>query len=159
MLIESDTNYPPFGGHTVRAEADILNKLQSKAIRIVYDCLRSGDAWRHNNECIETITSLYEKSTLRQCYKQHMGLLPKTVAENTMPKLNLKQLQNKITRPSLNTMYNYEQHLDDTPFKKHCTKTWNKMPLQLKSIPYTLNKTSALSAINATIKVRKDKVF
>ena len=88
-----------------------------------------------------------------------MGLLPKTVAENTMPKLNLKQLQNKITRPSLNTMYNYEQHLDDTPFKKHCTKTWNKMPLQLKSIPYTLNKTSALSAINATIKVRKDKVF
>jgi hypothetical protein len=144
-------------GHTVTAESDILNKLQSKALRIIFDCLRSGDAWRHNNECIETITSLYEKSTLRQCYKQHMGLLPKTVAENTMPKLNLKQLQNKITRPSLNTMYNYEQNLHDTPFKKHCTKTWNKMPLELKCIPYTLNKTSALSTIKAIIKTRKDQ--
>jgi len=145
-------------GHTVTSESDILNKLQSKALRIIFDCLRSGDAWRHNNECIETITSLYEKSTLRQCYKQHMGLLPKAFAENTMPKLNLKQLQNKITRPSLNTMYNYEQHiLHDSPFKKHCTKTWNKMPLELKSIPYTLNKTSALSTIKTTIRTRKDQ--
>ena len=144
-------------GHTIRADSDILNKLQSKALRIIFDCLRSGDAWRHNNDRIETITSLYDKATLRQCYKQHMELLPTTFAQTIMPKLNLQQLQNKITRPSLNTMYNYEQHVQDSPFKKQCTRTWNKMPLELKSIPYTLNKTNALQAISTTIKTQKER--
>ena len=74
-----------------------------------------------------------------------------------MPKLNLQQLQNKITRPSLNTMYNYEQHVHDSTFQRQCTRTWNKMPLELKSIPYTLNKTSALQTISTIIKTQKDK--
>ena len=93
------------------------------------------------------------------CYKQHMGLLPEGFTDSIMPKLNLQQLQNKITRPSLNTMYNYEQHLHDTPFGKHCTNTWNNMTLEDKSIPYTLNKSNALSAINKTIRTQKNKAF
>ena len=146
-------------GHTVRAESDILNKIQAKALRIIFDCQRSGDAWRHNNDRIDNITLLYQKTTLRQCYKQHMGLLPEGFTDSIMPKLNLQQLQNKITRPSLNTMYNYEQHLHDTPFGKHCTNTWNNMTLEDKSIPYTLNKSNALSAINKTIRTQKNKAF
>ena len=135
-------------GHTVQAESDILNKLQSKALRTVFDCKRSGDAWRHNNKCIEPISALYEKTIIRQCYKHHMELLPPIFAETIMPTMNLKQLQNKITRPSLNTMYNYEQHLKkDSPYKKNCSKAWNDLKLEEKSIPYTHNKTNTLKAI------------
>ena len=138
-------------GHTVQAESDILNKLQSKALRTIFDCKRSGDAWRHNNKRIEPVTALYEKTIIRQCNKHHMELLPPTFAERIMPTMNLKQLQNKITRPSLNTMYNYEQHLQDSPFKKNCSKAWNDLKLEQKSIPYTHDKTNTLKAISTTI--------
>jgi len=135
-------------GHTVKAEADILNKLQSKTLRIIFDCKRSDDAWRHNNECIETVPALYEKVITRQCYKHHMELLPSAFSETIMPKLNLSQLQNRITRPSLTTMYNYEQHPKDSPFKKNCSKIWNNLTLERKSIPYTHKTTEALKAIS-----------
>ena len=80
-----------------------------------------------------------------------MELLPPRFAERIMPTMNLKQLQNKITRPSLNTMYNYEQHLQDSPFKKNCSKAWNDQKLEQKSIPYTHDKTNTLKAISTTI--------
>ena len=35
-------------GHTLSSKLDILNKLQSKALRILFNCKRSEDAWRHS---------------------------------------------------------------------------------------------------------------
>ena len=102
------------------------------------------------------VQALYEKAIKRQRYKHHMMLLPSTFAETIMPKLNLSQLQNKITRPSLNTMYNYEQHPKDTPFKKNCSKIWNNQTLEHKSIPYTNKKTEALKTISTILNNNKN---
>ena len=40
-------------GHSVKSEKYILLRLQSKVLRIIFDCKRSGDAWIHNNYQID----------------------------------------------------------------------------------------------------------
>ena len=46
-------------GHTIQSNNDILVKLQSKIVRILLDCARSQDAWRHCNGHIISIHNLY----------------------------------------------------------------------------------------------------
>ena len=63
-------------------------------------------------------------------------------SENIMPELNINQLENKITRISLNDMYNYKkcQNIDRTKFKSSCIKTWNNLSMDLKVLPYSSGK-------------------
>ena len=134
-------------GHSVKSDTDTLVRLQSKVLRIVFNCKRSDDAWRHNKGCIDTITTLYEKVIKKQCYKHHMGLLPTPFSDNIMPEFNLSQLQYKLTRTSLNNMYDYKQPLKDSIFKTNCSTIWNSQPLEFKSIPYCTDKINAHKSI------------
>ena len=47
-------------GHTIKSDIDLLVKLQSKIVRILLDCARSEDAWRHCNGRITSIQNLYK---------------------------------------------------------------------------------------------------
>ena len=59
-----------------------------------------------------------------------------------MPELNINQLENKITRISLNDMSNYKkcQNIHKTHFKTSCIKNWNKLTMDLKVLPYSSGK-------------------
>ena len=138
-------------GHTIKAKGDILNKLQSKVLKIVFDCKRSEDAWRHNNGRIDPIPILYEKVLKRQCYKHHLDLLPATFSEEIMPQFNFSQMQNKITKSSLNSMYDYKKSTSGYIFKHNCSKIWNNQPLHQKSIPYCSEKHQAIRIMMSTI--------
>ena len=96
-------------GHSLKSEADILVKLQSKVLRIIYYCKRSDDAWRNNNCQIKSVNELYELAIGKICLKHHLGLLSKSFACDVMPHYNIDQLSNKITRVSLCQMYNYRK--------------------------------------------------
>ena len=76
------------------------------------------------------------------CMKHQFGALPKNFSENIMPELNINQLENKITRISLNDMYNYKkcQNQDRTHFKSSCIKDWNKLTMDIKVLPYSSGK-------------------
>ena len=138
-------------GHSVKSDTDMLVKLQSKVLRIIFNCKRSEDAWRHNNGHIDNITALYEKAIIKLCFKHHIGTLPLTFGTNIMPQFNHSQLQNKITRTSLNTMYDYKQIFDNSTLKISCTNIWNRQPLEYKSIPYCNDKVKAQKHIRAII--------
>ena len=75
-------------GHSVVSESDILNKLQNKVIRILFDCRRSQDAWRQSNNRILTLPELYKKVLTRICIKHHHNLLPDHFSSNIMPTMN-----------------------------------------------------------------------
>ena len=59
-------------GHTVQSSTNILVHLQSKISRIIFNCIRSGDAWKYNNGRILHITELYERVIKKLCLKYHM---------------------------------------------------------------------------------------
>ena len=46
-------------GHTVKSDQDVLNKIQSKILRIIFNCKISEDAWRHYNRNIPSLANLY----------------------------------------------------------------------------------------------------
>ena len=129
-------------GHSVKAENDILIKLQSKVLRILFNCHRSTDAWRHADNKISNIKKLYINVIKKLCTKHHYQTLPSNFSENIMPKLNINQLENKISRISLNDMYNYKtcQEINSTPFKTNCIKNWNSLSFELKTLPYSTGK-------------------
>ena len=56
-------------GHTIQAENDILVKLQSKVLRILFNCKRSQDAWKHSNGNISSIKDLYKITIQKLCMK------------------------------------------------------------------------------------------
>ena len=60
-------------GHSVKSEKDILLTLQSKVLRIIFDCKRSGDAWIHNNNQVDSIQDLYYDVIKKLC--TNYGLL------------------------------------------------------------------------------------
>ena len=128
-------------GHSIQSENDVLVKLQSKVLRILFNCYRTSDAWKHSNG-IRDIRDLYCSVIQKLCMKHHFEALPKTFAANMMPNLNINQLENKITRISLNDMYNYKncQNLERTQFKTSCIDNWNKLPMNLKALPYSSGK-------------------
>ena len=125
-------------GHTTKSSNDTLIKLQSKILRIIYSFKRSEDAWRYNNSYIKTIPRLYYESIIKMCLKHHSCLLPSYVADHIMPKLNITVLQKRISKTTLPTMYDYQNHKKNlnSSLQNNCIKTWNSEPLSLKSIPY-----------------------
>ena len=70
------------------------------------------------------------------------GMLPYQFSINIMPKFNVSQLGNKISRVSLNQMYNYETKTaaSTTDFQSNCIKYLNSLPMSIKSLPYTSSK-------------------
>ena len=146
-------------GHTINSESDILVRLQSKALRIVLNCKRSEDAWKHNKNRIAPLQTLYESVIKRLCLKQHANMLPKYFADNIMPDFNLSQLQNKITRTSLNQMYDYKtvKHFNSTNFKTNCIKIWNSQSLEFKSTPYISTKTATYKTLSSLSHSSSDK--
>ena len=122
--------------------------MQSKVLRIIFDCKRSGDAWIHNNYQIDNIQDLYYDVIKKLCTKHHAGLLPCKFAKSVMPEFYAVQLQNRVTRISLNQMYNYKNTTlsTDTPFKANCVKTWNNLPFDYKTLPYSSNKEGLFKA-------------
>ena len=134
-------------GHTVQSSADTLLHLQSKVLRISLNCRRSDDAWKHSNGRILSIKQLYQLAIKKLCLKQHMEVLPSYFSNNIMPIINTNQLQNKITRISLQHMYNYESTTTESFFRKNCYLLWNSLPLDIKSLPY-LDKNCSLKKFN-----------
>ena len=126
-------------GHSIQSEQDVLIKLQSKVLRLIFGCKRSNDAWQQNNSQISFIKQLYRNVINRLCYKHHAQLLPAYFSNNVMPEFNSVQLQNRITRVSLDQMYNYQNTLisTNTNFKASCVKSWNSLSFDIKSLPYT----------------------
>ena len=129
-------------GHSIKSENDTLVKLQSKVLRILFNCYRTADAWKHCNGQVSYIRDLYSTVIRKLCMKHQFEALPKHFSEDIMPELNINQLENKITRISLNDMYNYKncQNQDRTQFKTSCIKNWNKLTMDLKVLPYTSGK-------------------
>jgi hypothetical protein len=129
-------------GHSIQSENDILVKLQSKVLRVLFNCYRTADAWKHSNGQISNIRDLYNTVIQKLCMKHQFEVLPKKFSENIMPELNINQLENKISRISLNDMYNYKkcQDIDKTHFKTSCIKNWNKLTMDLKVLPYSSGK-------------------
>ena len=76
------------------------------------------------------------------CMKHHYGLLPTYFSTNVMPNFNVNQLQNKISKVSLDQMYNYrnEIQLSNSQIKINCINHWNSLPFDIKSLPYTTSK-------------------
>ena len=129
-------------GHSILSEKDLLIKLQSKVLRILFNCYRTSDAWKHSNGQIMDIRDLYSTVIRKLCMKHHFEALPKNFTMNIMPELNVMQLENKISRISLKHMYNYKncQNLCTTQFKTSCIKNWNSLSFDLKVLPYSFGK-------------------
>ena len=68
-----------------------------------------------------------------------------------MPEFYAVQLQNRVTRISLDQIYNYKNTplSTDTPFKTNCVKTWNNLPFDYKTSPYFSNKEVLFKLIKA----------
>ena len=132
-------------GHTIQSKNDILVKLQSKVLRILFNCHRTADAWNYANNKIHNIETLYRIVIKKLCVKHHYQCLPQNLSENIMPKLNINQLQNKISRISLKDMYNYSKcHniKENTHFKSNCIQNWNTLSFEIKTLPYKSGKES-----------------
>ena len=63
-------------GHSIQSSNNILTKLQSKALRILYNYKRSDDAWNYNDNRILTLNKLYTEVIQKLCLKHHMGIPP-----------------------------------------------------------------------------------
>ena len=126
----------------MQSEQDILVKLQHKVLRIIFDCKRTDDALRHNNLQISSIMQLYCNVINRLCFKHHTGLLPCNFGNKIMPEFNIDQLQKRVTRISLDQMYNYKNTYTsmNTNFKANCVKFWNILPKETKALPYSSSK-------------------
>ena len=140
-------------GHSIKSDNDILVKLQSKVLRILFNCFRTADAWRHSNGTVNDIRDLYKNVIKKQCMKHHFGLLPSNFRKNTMPSINYTQLDNRISRISLNLMYDYKIFKKDytSDFKMNCTQLWNSLPFDIKSMPYLSGKENIHRALKLVI--------
>ena len=87
-------------GHSIQFENDPLVKLQSKVLRILFNCHRSADAWRYSDNKINDIKTLYMNVVKKLCIKHHYQTLPRNFSE----KLYVNQLENKISRRVYHSM-------------------------------------------------------
>lgn len=139
-------------GHSAVSETDMINKLQNKVLRVIYNCKRSQDARDENKERIKTIQELYKQVILRLCFKHQVGRLPKYFSDNVLPINNSTALQNRISRTTLSNMYDYKLCFKNdyhTPFKTSCNKVWNSLDIDQKSTPYT----HGISRFTAAMKI------
>ena len=126
-------------GHTVQSDQDVLNKIQCKILRIIFNCKRSDDAWRHSDGNIPTVANLYNSVIKKLCMKHHCGKLPHHFSTTIMPEFNINQLENIISRVSLSQMYDYKSSSKPSisDIKANCINQWNSLPMNIKSLPYT----------------------
>ena len=135
-------------GHSVKSSKDILMKLQSKALRVIFGVKRSDDAWRHNNGKIKSITELYEDSIRKISLKHQAGILPEHVSMNIMLESSINNLQNRISRTTLSRMYDYvPDEQNSSSFQQNCMNIWNNESLEFKSIPYSGNAATIYKAL------------
>ena len=139
-------------GHTIKSPLDILYKLQSRVLRILYGYKRSEDAWIYNEGRILPLKKLYNSVIQKLCFKHHLNILPSYFMKHTMPSLNISQLDNRITRITLEKMYDYKQQAGgfETEFQNMCKSLWNSLPFDLKMLPYT-NKDNAYNVFNKSL--------
>ena len=74
--------------------------------------------------------------------KHHFEVLPHYFNHFVMPNFNIDHLQSKISRISLDKMYDYKKspNLLETNLKANCVNKWNNLPLEIKSLPYSNSK-------------------
>ena len=87
---------------------------------------------------MKDVRSLYRTVIKKICMKHHFGMLPINFSLNIMPDFNVSQLENKISRISLEHMYDYKKgtNLLSTQFKKNCIDIWNSLQFDIKALPY-----------------------
>ena len=130
-------------GHSVTSKTDILIKLQNRAIRNIFNCYRTEDAWRRCNNRILNIKDLYVKVLTRICHKHHCNQLPNYFSLNIMPikiSSTANFMENMVqTRTTCHKQYNYKiDHNDHSyNFKYNCANIWNNLPIEVKQIPYS----------------------
>ena len=129
-------------GHSINSENDIINKLQSKILRIVFSCYRSADAWRLSNKQIKTVQELYKTVLQRTCVKHHTKKLPKYVSDNLMPTIKEKNMTTTTyeTRSTKNNKFDYLYYSvkdRQTQFKQNCIRVWNDLPIITKEFHYS----------------------
>ena len=114
-------------------------KLQSKVLRILFNCYRTADAWKHSNSQISDIRDLYSTVIRKLCMKHDCGKLPHNFSTTIMPDFNINQLENKISRISLSQMYDYKNSSKPSisDLKTNCIIHWNSLSMAIKSLPYT----------------------
>ena len=136
-------------GHTVQSDSDILVKLQSKVLRIVLNCKRTKDAWRHTIGTVKDIRNLYTIMINKLSMKHHYGALPINFSLNIMPEFNIEQLENNIIRISLKTMYDYKnsKKVSYSKLKYNCIRNWNSLPFDVKVLPYLSGKESIYKSL------------
>jgi hypothetical protein len=127
----------PIWGGSIHGESGILCKLQNKAIRILFECKRTGDAWEATSNKILKLGQLYKHETAKLCFKQHTNNLPSHINTDIMP-----TIQNNVTythdlRNNNDKQYNYiYDQKNDLTFTNNCITTWNNLPTTLKAMPY-----------------------
>ena len=136
-------------GHSIQSDNDILVKLQSKVLRILLNTHRSQDAWTHTEGYVKEIRELYNGVIKKLCMKHHFRMLPNNFSQNIMPDYNDSQLGNKISRISLEHMYDYQtnKNLSSTAFKDKCIDIWNSLPFDIKMLPYLSGKETIYKAL------------
>ena len=138
-------------GCSIQSDNDILVKTQSKVLRILFNSQRTTDAWEYTNAKIKDVRSLYSTVIKKLCMKHHFGILPNNFSLNIMPEFNVSQLENKISRISLDNMYDYKKcnNLLSTQLKKNCIHIWNSLQFDIKALPYMSGKETCYKALKA----------
>ena len=140
-------------GHTITTDRDPLITLQNKILRIIFDCKRSEDAWRHSNGRILTVNELYNRSLTNICLRHHYNRLPESFSSYVMPNKYIDRTSNTHNynlRSSKETSYNYERSPTYSLFQENCRRIWNASDINTKSKPYH-NKHIQKQDVNDTI--------
>ena len=84
-------------------------------------------------------------------HEKSLWLSSKNFCNNIMPQINFTQLGNRISRISLNQMYDYNKSKNEytTNFKANCIYLWNSMPFDVKVLPYLSGKENLHKAIKS----------
>ena len=127
-------------GHSLTTQSDILVQLQNKVMRVVFNCKRTLDAWKHSGDRILSIQDLYIKTISRICTKHHYNQLPNYFSTYIMPTKQsntcvLLQNDHKL-RSRKHLLVNYHEDTSSSIFQKSCSQIWNKLPLLTKQAPY-----------------------
>ena len=123
------------------SDSDILNKIQNRVLRIIFNCRRTEDAWYHSNNRIQNIKELYSLTIKHICLKHHYDQLPKYFSNQIMPEMYNEYDADfgYSLRSNEHKRYNYKTCIS-TKFKftENCCKIWNNLPLELKQKPYSM---------------------
>lgn len=113
-------------GHTVTHDSDILNKIQNKSLRILFDTKRTADAWEKSNGAIFSVTELYKRTIRRITTKHFYNQLPQYFTDMCMPKVEkTTSLEYTLRSSKKKRNFKYEissksNQTSNTPFYINC---------------------------------------